>query len=53
MVDRCPAIGDNKAVAEDELLPVAGKEEAQRSLASHSQALVLQVVPEMPFCLNP
>ena len=52
MVDRCPAIGDNKAVAEDELLPVAGKEEAQRSLVFHPQALVPQVVPEILFCLN-
>ena len=52
MVGRRPATGDNKAVAEDELLAVAGKEGAQRSLVSHPQALVLQVVPEMPFCLN-
>ena len=52
MVGRCPAIGDNKAVAEDELLAVAGKEGAQRSLVSHPQALVQQVVPEMLLCLN-
>ena len=39
-------------MAEDKLLPVAGKEGAQGDLVSHPLARVLQVVPEVLFCLN-